>query len=184
MLSLTWPHILSRFIGGKNLKIIFPNSVSFGVFSHSKGLGATSLLWRFLGQIPSASKKVLWVLWKVPPTVLYICLPVFSGYVEGSPNSSVHLSPNFLFEKGSVEGSPNFFRNGVSFGVFSHSKGVLCSKWLSPPKRFFGVFPKQFFTFVSQSPAFFLGKWLLLQKRFSGGLRQLFFTFVSQVALQ
>ena len=35
------------------------------------------------------------------------------------------------------------------------SSWVLCSKWLSPPKRFFGVFPKQFFTLVSQSPAFF-----------------------------
>ena len=75
--------------------------------------------------------------------------------MEGSPNSSVHLSPNFLFEKGSVEGSPNFFPNSVSFGVFSRSKGILCSKWLSPPKRFFGVFPKQFFTFVSQCPAVF-----------------------------
>ena len=30
--------------------------------------------------------------------------------------------------------------------VFSHSKGlgVLCNKWLSPPNRFFGVFPKLF----------------------------------------
>ena len=35
------------------------------------------------------------------------------------------------------------------------SSGVLCSKWLSLPKRFFGVFPKQFFTLVSQSPAVF-----------------------------
>ena len=78
--------------------------------------------------------------------------------MEGSPNSSVYLSPNFLFEKGFVEGSPNFFPNSVSFGVFSHSKGVLCSKWLSPPKRFFGVFPKQFFTFVSRSLAFFFGQ--------------------------
>ena len=33
--------------------------------------------------------------------------------------------------------------------------GVLCSKWLSLPKRFFGMFPKQFFTLVSQSPAVF-----------------------------
>ena len=32
---------------------------------------------------------------------------------------------------------------------------VLCSKWLSPPKRFFGVFPKLFCTFVSESPAVF-----------------------------
>ena len=37
----------------------------------------------------------------------------------------------------------------------SLSSRVLCSKWLSPPKRFFGVFPKQFFTLVSQSPAVF-----------------------------
>ena len=35
------------------------------------------------------------------------------------------------------------------------SSGVLCSKWLSPPKRFSGVFPKQVFTLVSQSPAVF-----------------------------
>ena len=35
------------------------------------------------------------------------------------------------------------------------SSGALCSKWLSPPKRFFGVFPKQFFTSVSQTPAVF-----------------------------
>ena len=35
------------------------------------------------------------------------------------------------------------------------SSGALCSKWLSPRKRFFGVFPEQFFTFVSQSPAIF-----------------------------
>ncbi len=35
------------------------------------------------------------------------------------------------------------------------SSGVLCSKWLSPPKRFFGVFPKLFCTFVSECPAVF-----------------------------
>ena len=113
-----------------------------------------------------SSKKVLW---KVPPTfVSQSCLFFWDlgansaglekgslGSVEGSPSSSVHLSPNFVFETGSVEGSPKFFPNRVNFGVFSHSKGVLCSKWLSPSKRFFGVFPKQFFTFVSQSPAVF-----------------------------
>ena len=81
--------------------------------------------------------------------------PVFSGYVEVSPNPSVNLSPNFLFEKGSVEGYPNFFPNSLSFGVGSHSQGVLCSKFLSAPKTFFGVFPKQFFTFLSQCPAVF-----------------------------
>ena len=35
--------------------------------------------------------------------------------------------------------------------------GVLGSKWFSPPKRFFGVFPKLFCTFVSESPAVFGG---------------------------
>ena len=71
-----------------------------------------------------------------------------------------------------------FFPNSNSFGVFSHSKGFgakwhVCVlgfflKWLSPPKRFFGVFPKLFCTFVSESPAVFGGKWLWLQKRFCG----------------
>ena len=79
------------------------------------------------------------------------------------------------------------------------SLGVLCSKWLSPPRRFFGVLPKQFFTLVSQSPAVFWAngccfrkgfvegsakyslhlspKWLLLHKKFFGGFCQLCFTF-------
>ena len=97
----------------------------------------------FCGRFPqlffkfvSQSSLVKTVMWKVPLTLLYICLRIFSS-------------------KKVVEGSPNFFPNSVSFGVFSRSKGVLCSKWLSPPKRFFGVFPKQFFTFVSQCPAVF-----------------------------
>ena len=60
------------------------------------------------------------------------------------------------------------------------SSWVLGSTWLSPPKRFFEVFPKRFSPFVSQSPAVFLGKWLLLQKRFCAGFRRQFFTFVSQ----
>ena len=96
-----------------------------------------------------------------------------------------------------------FSLKSVSFGVFSHSKGggfkmtrlssgVLCSKWLSPPKRVFGVFPKLFCTFVSEPPAV-LGvngccfrkgsaegspnyslhlspKWLLFHKKFFGTL--------------
>ncbi len=54
------------------------------------------------------------------------------------------------------------------------SSWVPCSKSFSPPKRFFGVFPKQFFTLVSQSSCGFLDKWLLLQKGFCGGFRQLY----------
>ena len=81
----------------------------------------------------------------------------------------------------------------LAFGVFSHSKGLgakwhVCVlgfflKWLSPPKRFFGVFPKLFCTFVSESRAVFGDKWLLLQKRFCGGFPQPFSTFVSQMAV-
>ena len=210
----------------------FPTSVGFGVFSHSKGLGATSssgVSWgkfrrprkRFCGGFPQHLclpvlsvllgpwGKFRWprkrfsgfcgrfpqlffafvsqsslpkrfcgrfsqlffafvsqsslVMGKVPLTLLYICLASFSS------------------KKVLVEGSPNFFPNSASFGIFSHSKAVLCSKSLSPPKRFFGVFPPKFFTFVSQSAAFFFRKWLLLQKRFRGGFRQLLFAFVSQV---
>ena len=57
------------------------------------------------------------------------------------------------------------FLNCVSFWVFSHNKGLgeidtfvfwsSLRKWLSPPKRFFGVFPKLFCTFFSESPAVF-----------------------------
>ncbi len=35
------------------------------------------------------------------------------------------------------------------------SSWALCSKWLSPPKRFFGVFPKRFCTLAPKSPAVF-----------------------------
>ena len=94
-----------------------------------------------------SSKKVLW---KVPRTSLCIRLPVFSGYVEGSPNSSVHLSANFLFEKGSVEGSPNIFWG--PWGKFS---------W--PRKRFSG--------FCGRFPNFslHLSPSLLFQKGFVEG---------------
>ena len=60
------------------------------------------------------------------------------------------------------------------------SSGVLCSTWLSPPKRSsFGVLPKLSLHSSPVSCGFWV-KWLLLQKRFCGGFRQLFFTFVSQ----
>ena len=50
------------------------------------------------------------------------------------------------------------------------------------PERFFGVFPKQFFTLVSQSPVVF-GQMAVASERFCGGFRQLFVTFVSQMAV-
>ena len=86
---------------------------------------------------------------------------------------------------------------------------VLGSTWLSPPKRFFGVFPKQFcphgrwtlIPLVSQFPAVFWANGCCFTKgsvqgsadhsshlsptddasfKFFGGFRQLFFTFISQ----
>ena len=79
----------------------------------------------------SLRKKVLW---KDPPTFLCICLPVFSGYVEGSPNSSVHLSPNFLFEKGSGEGSLNFFPIALALGPSAIVKGLFAANGFRLPK--------------------------------------------------
>ena len=49
------------------------------------------------------------------------------------------------------------------------SSWVLCSKWLLPPKRFFGLFPKQFFTFVSQSLAVFWANGCCFRKGFVEG---------------
>ena len=58
------------------------------------------------------------VLWRVPPTILHICLTVAvfwangccfrKGSVEGSVNYSLHLSPKWLLlHKSSLEGSAN-----------------------------------------------------------------------------
>ena len=92
--------------------MFFPNSVGFGVFGHSKGL-------------PS------------PLPFLGADLCLRKGCVEGSPNSSMHLSPS----------SPNsslylfltllWFSGAVSWGR-------------SLSFRFCGGFPHHFFTFVSQ----------------------------------
>jgi len=63
------------------------------------------------------------------------------------------------------------------------SSWVLCSKWLSPPKRFFGAFPKQFFTLVSQSPAVFWVNGCCFRKGSVEGSANVFKTFVSQMAV-
>ena len=93
--------------------IVFsPTTLALGSLAIVKVSGDL-LLWRFLGQIPSASKKVLWVLWGVPPTfsptalalessaILNgffaangFCLP--KGSLECSPNNSLHLSQSLL----------------------------------------------------------------------------------------
>ena len=107
----------------------FTNSGSFGVFSHSKGFGAkwhvcllaffaangfrlpkgslecspncsahsSQSLPRFLRWMAVASERVLW---RVPPTILYICLPHGCCFVksslEGSANCALRLSPSLL----------------------------------------------------------------------------------------
>ena len=105
------------------------------------------------------SKKVLW---KVHPGSTNVSprlrkfrdLSCFLGQIHfgvprfcGSPLTSLSLSPR-----------PSTLLcnslNSASFGVFSHSKGLgakrrFCllgffAKWLLPPKKFFGVFTKQF----------------------------------------
>ncbi len=98
-----FPHHFFQLVA-QFLNFFFPNSVSFGAFSHSKGLGEkwhvcllglfaangfrlpkgslecspnsflhrSHRLQRFFGQLALASEKVLW---RVPPTILCICLP-------------------------------------------------------------------------------------------------------------
>ena len=99
-----------------------PNSVSFGVFSRSKGLWAkwrwgffaangfrlpkgslkcspnSFLHWshsllRFFWQMAVASEKVLW---RVPPTILYTCLPNGFCFIKVSASCALHLSPSPL----------------------------------------------------------------------------------------
>ena len=168
-------------------------------------------LW-FSGADPSwaATRLVLGcqnVPWKVPPSFHGGCTDVsrklrkfrdLSGLLgrslsfpkdpaQGSPITSLHLSlssfNSFLHFSPTVlalgsSAIANVLGQNVTF-VFWDS----LRRWPSPPKRFFGVFPKLFCTFVSESPAVFLGKSLLLQKRFCGGVPQLFSTFVSQMAV-
>ncbi len=144
----------------------FPQLVFTFVSQH---LSPTSLL----GQIPSASKKVLWrvpptiqffifvsqhlsprsllgqspsalnkVLWRAPPTILYSCLPTFVSQESLGANS-------VSFEKGSMEGSPNY-------SLYLSPNICLPVSQSSLRKRLCGRFPHIFFTFVSQSPSLFL----------------------------
>lgn len=98
-----------------------------------------------------------------------------------------------------------FFSNSLSVGFSESWSEVLisCRKWHSPPKTFFGVFSKQFFTW-SHSPLLFFGQlgvaskkfvegsanfvlrlcstWLLLHPSFFGRFRQRCFTFIYQAS--
>ena len=175
--------------------------------------GSPQVLWSLVlwgRSVLAATRLVLGcqnVPWKVPPSFHGGCTDVsrklrkfrdLSGLLgrslsfpkdpaQGSPITSLHLSlssfNSFLHFSPTVlalgsSAIANVLGQNVTF-VFWDS----LRRWPSPPKRFFGVFPKLFCTFVSESPAVFLGKSLLLQKRFCGGVPQLFSTFVSQMAV-
>ena len=79
------------------------------------------------------------------------------GSVEGSPITSLNLSPSSstLFCI-SPQGSSAIVQ--VLGKMTGLSSGILCNKWLSPPKRFFGVFPKQFSLHWSHSLLQFFGQ--------------------------
>ena len=111
------------------------------------------------------------------------------GSAEGPPITSLELSPSSAIVKVLVQNDMFVFWGSLQ-------------QWLSPPKRFFGVFPKLLCTFVSECPAVFgvngccfrkgsvegsanyslhlSPKWLLLHRKFFGGFRQLCFSFTSQ----
>ena len=81
--------------------------------------------------------------------------------VEGSPITSLNWSSRFLSSILDFWGK-----------MARLSSWALCSKWLSPPKRFFlGCSPNSSARW-SHSLLRSFRKWLLLQKRFCGGCRQ------------
>ena len=161
------------------LRVFFSNSVSFGAFRHSKGLGANSasgVSWgkfrrprkRFCGGFPQHLSPSL------------VCSSGASsaglekgslGSLEGSPNFSLHLSPTLLFEKGFVDGSPNFSLH------LSPSLLWLCGRF---PELFSTLSPNFLFEkgSVEGSPNFslHLSPGLLFEKRFCGRFPQLFFS--------
>ena len=134
----------------------------WGLKSHSKGFGAEVLsdsLWFSRGRSFQQGST------KVPATFLD------QGYT-------------FVSQMAEVGGFSLFFPNSVSFGVFSHNKG-LGANWHICFLGFCGAgcvggFPQ---TFVSQSLGT-MAKVLLLQKGSFGGFPQLFSTLVSQSPTQ
>ena len=153
------------------LRVFFPNSVSFGAFCHSKGLGANSasgVSWgkfrrprkRFCGGFPQHLSPSL----VCSSGASYAGLEKGSvGSVEGSPNFSLHLSPTLLFEKGFVDGSPNFSL-------------CICGRF---PELFSTLSPNFLFEkgSVEGSPNFslHLSPGLLFQNRFCGRFPQLLY---------
>ena len=125
---------------------------------------------RFFGQMAVPSENSEKVLWRVPPTILYICLPngccrcCFIKVLWRVPPTILYISlPNgCCFIKSSLEGSANYSLH-------------LSPKWVLPVLLHKSSLEGSANYSLHQSP-----KWLLLHKKFFGGFRQLFFTFISQ----
>ena len=129
----------------------------------SKFRGASGSLGQVCPRLPKGSvlKSSVERFTAVPPRLRKVCnLSGVSGagpfwgakrFCGSSPHSFFKLVSRFL------SSFLAFLPNGVrSWSKMTRlSSWVLCSKWLPPPKRFLGVFPKQFFTLASQSPAVF-----------------------------
>ena len=137
-----WCHILWWF------QTLFPNSTSFGVFRDSKGFGA---------ELPSAdppwaARRFHQGFTKVLQVSLCLWFSGAKGSVEGSPITSLNLSPSSstLF---CIFHQQRWLWCLLGPKLTRLSSWALCSKWLSQHKSFFGVF--QFLTLVSQSPALF-----------------------------
>ena len=129
----------------------FPRQTDMFVFSFFWG-GANGLQHSFLEG-------------RVPPTVLYICLPVSCCSLGQMAVAS---------EKGSLEGSLNGFilvNLSLSFLPSSEANGCCFRKVL------WRVAPTALHIFLSQSPAILAQT----QRRFFGGFPQLFFTFFPQL---
>ena len=127
---------------------LFPNSTSFGVFRDSKGFGA---------ELPSAdppwaARRFHQGFTKVLQVSLCLWFSGAKGSVEGSPITSLNLSPSSstLF---CIFHQQRWLWCLLGPKLTRLSSWALCSKWLSQHKSFFGVF--QFLTLVSQSPALF-----------------------------
>ena len=96
------------------------------------------------------------------------------------------LSDSLWFSGADPSWAPKRFRSG--FPSWAAKKflwkvpGVLCGKWLSPPNRFFGVFPNLFSIYSFSSLLRFLGQMAVALEKVAWRVPQLCFTLVSQMA--
>ena len=144
----------------------FPNSNSFGVFSHSIGFGAELLsdsmvLWaakRFCGRFQQGSTKVIFLVF------LGGSLSFPKRLCGGPPMTSFHLCPS-------------------SFNFFLHFSPAVLQEMDFASDRFPGVFPKLFCKFRLRVSRVFLGWMVDASEKVQWRVPPLFSTFVSQMAV-